>query len=65
MKNKKIQGTVQIKVPKKDNQPKRVANCRIKFEKISMLPSRHYKGDKAGNLNLTIYAIHIVEKNPP
>jgi len=65
MKKKKLKGTVQVDVPKKDEQPKRVATCGIKFEKINILPSRHYKGSKKGNLDLDIYAISILEKIPP
>ncbi len=65
MKKKKYRGTVEIDVPKKEEQAKRVANCGIKFEKISVLPPRNYKGSKEGNVNLDIYAIHILEKNPP
>jgi len=65
MKNKKRKGIVQVDVPKKETQPKRIANCIIKFEKINILPSRCYKGLKKGNLNLDIYAIYISEKNPP
>ena len=54
-----------VDVPKKEDQPKRVASCGIKFEKINVFPSRHYKGSKKGSLNLDIYAIHVLEKNPP
>jgi hypothetical protein len=65
MKKKKRQGTIQVSVPKKDNQPARLANCNIKFEKASILPPRNHRGSKKGNLNLTVFVIHVVEKNPP
>jgi len=65
MKKQKLQGTIKVKVPKKEALPERLAACNIKFEKINDLLSRHYKGTKEGNLNLDIYAIHIIEKQPP
>ncbi len=65
MKKQKLQGTIKVKVPKKEALPERLAACNIKFRKINFMPSRHYKGTKEGNLNLDIYAIHIVEKQPP
>jgi len=65
MKKKKYKGVVQVDVPKKDDQPKRVADCGVKFEKINVFPSRNYKGSKKGKLNLDIYTIHVLEKNPP
>ncbi len=65
MKKKKNKGTIQVNVPKKDDQPKRLANCMIKFEKVNVFPPRNYKGATIGNLNLDIYAIHVVEKYPP
>jgi len=65
MKKQKLEGTVQVRVPKKEAHPERLAVCNIKFGKINVLPPRHYKGSKEGNLNLDIYAIHISEKRPP
>lgn len=65
MKKQKLQGTIQVRVPKKKAQPERLVVCNIKFGKINVLPPRHYKGSKEGNLNLDIYAIHIFEKRPP
>ncbi len=65
MKKQKLQGTIQVRVPQKEDRPERLAACNIKFGKINVLPSRHYKGSKEGNLNLDIYAIHIFEKRPP
>ncbi|MCP4374525.1 MAG: hypothetical protein GY797_41445 [Deltaproteobacteria bacterium] len=63
MEKQKMKGTIQVSVPKKEGQPKRIATCNIKFGKVNILPSKHYKGSKEGNLNLDIYAIHIFEKN--
>ncbi len=65
IKKQKLQGAIQVRVPKKEDQPERLAACNINFGKINVLPSRHYKGSKEGNLNLDIYAIHIFEKKPP
>jgi hypothetical protein len=65
MKKQKIQGRIQVRVPKKEAQAERLAACNIKFGKINVLSPRHYKGSKDGNLNLDIYVIHIFEKQPP
>ncbi len=53
MKKQKLQGTIKVKVPKKEALPERLAACNIKFRKINFMPSRHYKGTKEGNLNFT------------
>lgn len=42
-----------------------MADCIIKFEKIDVIPPRNYKGSKKGNLSLSIYTIHVLEKKPP
>lgn len=65
MKKQKLQGTIQVRVPKKEAQLERLAICNLKFGKINVLPTRHYRGSKEGNLNLDIYAILISEKQPP
>ncbi len=65
MEKQKLKGTIQVSIPKKEGQSKRLATCNIKIGKINILPSKHYKGSKEGNLNLDIYAIHIFEKKPP
>lgn len=64
MKKQKSKGIIKVKVPKKDNQPEHMATCEIKFSKINIFPPRNRKGSKEGNLNLDLYAIHILEKNP-
>jgi hypothetical protein len=58
-------GKTLIKVPRKENQPKRVAKCNIKVGKVRVLPTRHFKGSKSRNLELDIYVIQVVEENTP
>ena len=64
IKKQKSKGIIKVKVPKKDNQPEHMATCEIKFSKINIFPPRNRKGSKEGNLNLGLYAIHVIEKNP-
>lgn len=64
MEKQKSKGTIKVSVPKKEGQPKRLATCNIKFDRVNILPSKHYKGSKEGKLNLDIYAIHIFETKP-
>ena len=47
MRKQNTEGRVQINVPQKDDQPKRVATCRVKVGKIKLLPPRSFKGAKA------------------
>ncbi len=61
MEKQKLKRTVQVSVPKKESQPKRLATCNIKFGKINILSSKYYKGPKEGNLNLDISTIHILK----
>jgi len=65
MKKQKSKGTIQVRVPRKDCKPEHLATCDVKFSKITVLPPQNYKGSKEGNLSLDIYAIHVLEKNPP
>jgi len=65
MKKQPLKGRIQVKVPRKDKQPERLATCHIKYGKINVLPPRYYIGSKEGNLKLELYAIHILEGNPP
>jgi len=65
IKKQKVQGTIRVKVPKKEGQQARLASCYIKYSEINVLPPRSFKGSKSGNLNLNIYAIHIFEKQAP
>lgn len=46
MEKQKSKGTIQVKVPKKDRKPERLATCNIKFSKVNVLPPRSYKGLK-------------------
>jgi hypothetical protein len=62
---RKSEGEMLIEVPAKDNQPKRIAACKIKIGKISVLPPRSYKGEKSNRLALTIFTIQVVEDEPP
>jgi hypothetical protein len=65
MSKKKIEGEIQVEVPAKGNQPKRIAKCDVKLGRINILPSRHYKGDKSKIRRLNVYVIQVVEKKPP
>lgn len=65
MSKKKTKGKSQIEVPAKGDQSARIATCDVKMGKITVMPSRHYKGDKSKIRQLTVYAIQVVEKNPP
>ncbi len=65
MDKQKIQGGMQVKVPAKNGQPKRIAICNVKVGKIKLLPPRSFKGKKSGNMALTLYSVQVAEKNPP
>ncbi len=65
MARQKTKGNIQVNVPAKDDQPKRVAICNVKIGKIKVLPPRSFKGDKSKNSELTLYSIQVVECNPP
>ena len=61
----KVGGELMIDVPAKPDQPKRTATCHVKQAEISILPSRHHKGDKSKVRPLRVHAIQVVEKKPP
>ncbi len=42
--NSDISGTIQVRVPRKDRKPERLATCNIKFSNVNVFPSRNYKG---------------------
>lgn len=65
MSKREVEGKIQIEVPAKDDEPKRIAKCDVKQGSINILPSRHYKGDKSKIRRLNVWAIQVVEKNPP
>lgn len=65
MSRQKIEGEIQVNVPAKDDQPKRVATCTVKIGKIKLLPPRSFKGSKSRKSELTLYSIQVVEKKPP
>ena len=65
MSKQKIEGGIQVNVPAKDDQPKRVATCNVKIGKIKLLPPRSFKGSKSKKAELTLYSIQVVEGNPP
>ncbi|MCP4488867.1 MAG: IS4 family transposase, partial [Gammaproteobacteria bacterium] len=53
-----------VQVPKRDNEPKRVAKCSVKFAKVDVLPPRSYKGKKMSGV-LPVHVIQVVEDKPP
>ena len=65
MGQKESLGEIQITVPAKDSQPRRIAACQIKFGKTSLLPPRSFKGDKSVTSALTLYSVQVVEDSPP
>jgi hypothetical protein len=65
MSKQKTEGKVQVNVPAKDDQPKRVATCNVKIGKISVLPPRSFKGTKLKAAESILYSIQVVEVNPP
>ena len=65
MKSQNKLGSIQIELPKKENHPARKANCDLKISKITVLPPRHFKGDKSQKLGLDLFAIQVVETGPP
>lgn len=65
MSKQKIEGTVQVNVPAKDGQPKRVATCNVKIGTINVLPPRSFKGAKSRIAELLLYSIQVVEIDPP
>jgi len=65
MSRQKIEGEIQVNVPAKDDQPKRVASCQVKIGKIKLLPPRSFKGAKSKKTELTLYSVQVVESNPP
>jgi len=64
MGKQRTRGKIKVEVPKKDNQPKRVAKCSIKFAKIEVLPPRNFKGKKI-SAPLPVYVIQVIEDKPP
>jgi len=65
MKKQKIKGKIQVKVPAKNNQPKRIANCNVKYAKLKLRPPRNYHKSKSIKTELVVYAVQVVENNPP
>lgn len=65
MSRQKIAGEIQVNVPAKDDQPKRIASCQVKIGKIKLLPPRSFKGAKSKKTELTLYSVQVVESNPP
>lgn len=60
-----VSGKIEINVPRKGDEPKRKACCRVKYTKVSVLPPRHYKGKKPISGSLAMYVIQVLETNPP
>jgi hypothetical protein len=65
MGKQKVEGEIQVNVPAKTDQPKRVASCHVKIGKIKLLPPRSFKGTKAINEELTMFSVQVEEINPP
>lgn len=65
MDKQKSEGKIQIDVPQKDSQPKRVAECSVKVGRINLLPPRSFKGDTSKKEGLTIFTIQVIEDTPP
>ncbi len=65
MREKKIEGKIQVKVPAKENQRKRIANCNVKIGKFKVRPPRNFKGSQSKNTELTVYSVQVVEDNSP
>jgi hypothetical protein len=65
MSRQKIEGEIQVNVPAKDDQPKRVASCQVKIGKIKLLPPRSFKASQSKKTELTLYSVQVVESNPP
>ena len=65
MAKQKIEETMQVKVPAKKGQPKRIAKCNVKIGKIKLLPPRSFKGKKTGEMALTLYSVQVIEHTPP
>jgi hypothetical protein len=61
----KVMGTMKVKVPAKNKQPKRVAKCQIRIGQIRVLPPRSFKGEKSKRQELIIYTVQVVEKSTP
>ncbi len=61
MRNKRAKGFIELKVPAQNNQPERLAKCKVTFAKITFSPPRkHPKIKKLSQLSL--YAIYVSEK---
>lgn len=66
MATRDLAGLLHVKVPKKDKQVKREAQCEIRYSKIHV--TRPYFQPKAKSRELSplnLFAIWVIEKNPP
>ena len=66
MKKKKSLGKIELQLPQQDYQPARSVKCDIKIsEFILNVPKHHIKKRKEKLPSLKLYAIYVLEKNPP
>lgn len=58
-------GAIEVRVPAKDNEPKRTACLDVRFGKLTIHPSKVNFANKTERLpTLPLYAIYVIEKNP-
>jgi hypothetical protein len=60
------QGEIQVEVPAKDNKPKRIATLEVSYGMFTMnIPINNIGDKKEKQQSFPVYAVYVVEKNPP
>ena len=66
MKKKKSIGKLKLQLPQQDDQSARLVKCDLKIsEFILNVPKHHVKKHKENLHSLKLYAVHVLERNPP
>ncbi len=64
MKKKKVQGVIKVMIPEQEKKPARLATCLVRFSEFKLTPPRNHIKLRTEELPaLSLYAIHVTEKN--
>jgi len=64
MKKKRIKGSIDIKIPKQNKQPERIAICNVRFSNITLTPPHNHLNKKERS-KINLFAIYVSEKKCP
>lgn len=64
MKKKRVKGSIELEIPAKKNQSKRIAICNVRFSRVSCTPPQNHPNKKELSKQF-LYAIYLSEKKCP